>query len=101
MELDIKVSEFDSSNKRRVAKVKEFLDKNELDMSPDIELFVTLKDNDEMIACGGLAGKVLKCIAVDSSRRGEGVILKVVTHLLMQLTIEEEENFFSLVLLKI
>lgn len=82
MELDIKVSEFDSSNKRRVAKVKEFLDKNELDMSPDIELFVTLKDNDEMIACGGLAGKVLKCIAVDSSRRGEGLILKVVTHLL-------------------
>ncbi len=82
MNSSISVSEFGSDNKRRVAKVKEFLDKNGLDMSSDVEVFVTIKDEDEMIACGGLAGKVLKCIAVDSSRRGQGLILKVVTHLL-------------------
>ena len=80
--MNIKVSEFDNLNRRRVAKVEEFLEKNELDMSPDIEVFVTLKDGEDMIACGGLAGKVLKCIAVDNTRRGEGLILKVVTHLL-------------------
>ncbi len=82
MNSSVSVSEFDSGNTRRVAKVKEFLDKNELDMSLDIEVFVTIKDEDEIIACGGLAGKVLKCIAVDNNRRGEGLILKVVTHLL-------------------
>ncbi|WP_458699757.1 [citrate (pro-3S)-lyase] ligase [Sulfurospirillum sp. 1307] len=82
MEESIKVSEFDSSNIRRVKKVKEFLDENGLELSSDIEIFVTLKENNEMIACGGLSGKVLKCIAVANERRGEGLILKVMTHLL-------------------
>lgn len=79
---NLSYSEFDISNTRRVIKVKEFLDKNELDMSEDVELFVTIKDNDEMIACGGLSGKVLKFMAVSNERRGEGLILKVMTHLL-------------------
>jgi len=94
MNSSISVSEFDSGNTRRVAKVKEFLDKNELDMSPDIEVFVTIKDEDEMIACGGLAGKVLKCIAVDNNRRGQGLILKVVTHLLNAAYVRDRKELF-------
>jgi len=94
MNSTISVSEFDSGNRRRVAKVQEFLDKNELDMSPDIEVFVTIKDEDEMIACGGLAGKVLKCIAVDNSRRGQGLILKVVTHLLNAAYVRDRKDLF-------
>ena len=94
MDSNISVSEFDSGNRRRVAKVQEFLDRNELDMSDDVEVFVTIKDEDEMIACGGLAGKVLKCIAVDNSRRGEGLILKVVTHLLNAAYIRNRKDLF-------
>ena len=94
MNSNISVSEFDSGNTRRVNKVKEFLDKNELDMSPDIEVFVTIKDEDEMIACGGLAGKVLKCIAVDNNRRGQGLILKVVTHLLNAALVRGTKELF-------
>jgi len=94
MNSNISVSEFDSGNTRRVAKVEEFLDKNELDMSPDIEVFVTIKDEDDMIACGGLAGKVLKCIAVDNDRRGQGLILKVVTHLLNAALVRDRKELF-------
>ena len=94
MNSSISVSEFDSGNTRRVKKVQEFLDKNELDMSPDIEVFVTIKDEDEMIACGGLADKVLKCIAVDSSRRGQGLILKVITHLLNAALVRDRKELF-------
>lgn len=94
MNSSISVSEFDGGNTRRVAKVKEFLDKNGLDMSPDIEVFVTIKDEDEMIACGGLAGKVLKCIAVDNTRRGQGLILKVVTHLLNAAYVRDIKELF-------
>ncbi len=94
MNSTISVSEFDSGNTRRVTKVEEFLDKNELDMSPDIEIFVTIKDEDEMIACGGLAGKVLKCIAVDTNRRGQGLILKVVTHLLNAALVRDRKELF-------
>lgn len=82
MESAIKFSQFESTNVRRVKKVKEFLDKNNLDLSPDIEVFVVGKEANNIIACGGLSGKILKCIAVANDRRGEGLILKVMTQLL-------------------
>jgi len=82
MESAIKFSQFESTNIRRVRKVKAFLDENGLDLSSDIEVFVVGKEGDKIIACGGLSGKVLKCIAVSNERRGEGLILKVMTQLL-------------------
>jgi [citrate (pro-3S)-lyase] ligase len=82
MDSSISFSQFDASNVRRVKKVKEFLDSVSLDLSPDIELYVSAKENNEMIACGGLSGKILKCIAVAPHKRGEGLILTVMTHLL-------------------
>ena len=82
MESSIQFSQFESTNVRRVRRVKEFLDKNQLELSTDIELFVVGKEDDNIIACGGLSGRVLKCIAVANERRGEGIILKVMTELL-------------------
>jgi len=82
IESTIKFSQFESTNVRRVKRVKEFLDENQLDLSSDIELFVVAMEENKMIACGGLSGKVLKCIAVADERRGEGIILKVMTQLL-------------------
>ena len=82
MESTIKFTQFESTNVRRVRKVKAFLDENDLDLSPDIEVFVVGKEGEKIIACGGLSGKVLKCIAVANERRGEGLILSVMTELL-------------------
>ena len=57
----------------RLQKVKAFLERMELEFSSDIELFVIAHENDEIVACGGIAGRVLKNIAIDESMQGEGV----------------------------
>lgn len=94
MQSTIKFSEFDSTNIRRVKKVKEFLDSVELELSADIEIFVSAKEDDAMVACGGLSGRVLKCIAVAPHKRGEGLILSVMTHLLNAAYIRGRKELF-------
>lgn len=94
MQSTIKFSEFDSTNIRRVKKVKEFLDSVELELSADIEIFVSAKEDDVMVACGGLSGRVLKCIAVAPHKRGEGLILSVMTHLLNAAYIRGRKELF-------
>lgn len=66
----------------RLQKVKVFLERMELEFSSDVELFVIAQENDEIIACGGIAGKVLKNIAIDESMQGEGVALSLMSELL-------------------
>ncbi len=82
MDSSISFSEFDFTNKRRVKRVESFLNSIGLDFPSSIENFVIAKDGDELIACGGLDGKVLKGIAVAPHRRGEGLILSVMTRLI-------------------
>ena len=82
MDSSISFSEFDCLNSRRVKRVENFLDSIGLDFPSSIENFVIAKDGDELIACGGLDGKVLKGIAVAPHRRGEGLILSVMTRLI-------------------
>lgn len=82
MNESIRFSQFDNTNTRRVKKVKDFLHSVDLELSSDIEVFVSAKQDDEIIACGGLSGKVLKCIAVSPKKRGEGLVLSVMTELL-------------------
>lgn len=78
----IRFSEFDASNYRKVAKVKDFLDRNDLILSDDIELYVTASDEGEIVACGGISGKILKCVAVTPRLRGQRFVLRVVDALL-------------------
>ncbi len=82
MDSSISFSEFDASNRRRVKRVEKFLNSIGLDFPNSIENFVIAKDADELVACGGLDGKVLKGIAVAPHRRGEGLILSIMTRLI-------------------
>ncbi len=82
MDSSISFSQFDSTNTRRVNKVKDFLTSVELELSPDIEVYVSAKEENKMIACGGLSGNVLKCIAIAPEKRGEGFVLSVMTQLI-------------------
>ncbi|WP_024953733.1 [citrate (pro-3S)-lyase] ligase [Sulfurospirillum arcachonense] len=82
MNSSISFSQFDNTSKIRVKKVEAFLNSVELELSPDIEVFVSAKEKSKMIACGGLSGNVLKCIAVSPEKRGEGFVLSVMTELL-------------------
>ena len=78
----ISFSQFDNTNTRRVKKVEHFLDSVDLELSPDIEVYVSAREDNKMIACGGLSGNVLKCIAISPEKRGEGFVLSVMTQLL-------------------
>ena len=79
---EIRFSEFDSTNTRKVKRVKEFLKTIDLDFSSDIEVFVVGMENGEIVSCGGLAGKILKCVAVTPRLRGKGLINLLMTELL-------------------
>lgn len=70
-----------TSNVRR-QKVKEFLKSVDLEMSEDVEIFVIAKEDERIVACGGLSGRVLKNIALDESIRGEGLALALMSELL-------------------
>ncbi|MFK5881316.1 MAG: [citrate (pro-3S)-lyase] ligase [Sulfurospirillum sp.] len=82
MDSSISFSEFDFTNSRRVKRVEKFLNAMGLDFPNSIENFVIAKDGNKLIACGGLDGKVLKGIAVAPHRRGEGLILSIMTRLI-------------------
>lgn len=63
-------------------KLDSFLAKNNLRYDPLIEHTVCLMDEDGNIAAtGSISSNVLKCIAVDSAYRGEGLLPKIATSL--------------------
>ena len=82
MDSSISFSQFDNTNTRRVNKVKDFLTSVKLELSPDIEVYVSAKEENKMIACGGLSGNILKCIAISPEKRGEGLFLSLMTQLI-------------------
>lgn len=71
-----------STSTFRLQKVKTFLEKMGLDYSSDVEVFVIAQEDDAIVACGGLAGRVLKNIAIDETMQGEGVALSLMSELL-------------------
>lgn len=64
-----------------------FLEKQNLEYGEDIDVTLKVIDNatGEMVGTGSIDGKVLKCIAIDPTRRGEGLS----THILSQLVKEQ------------
>ncbi|PLR52540.1 [citrate (pro-3S)-lyase] ligase [Chimaeribacter arupi] len=53
-----------------------------LRLEKDVEVMVAAYQQGRVVACGGLAGRVLKCIAIDPARRGEGLSLTLMTELI-------------------
>jgi [citrate (pro-3S)-lyase] ligase len=90
----IRFSEFDATNERKVARVKDFLDRNDLILSDDVELYVTASEEGEIVACGGISGKILKCVAVTPRLRGQRFVLKVIDALLEAAKKRGQEELF-------
>lgn len=90
----VRFSEFDATNERKVTKVKDFLDRNDLVLSDDVELYVTASEEGEMVACGGISGKILKCVAVTPRLRGQRFVLKVIDALLDAAKHRGQEELF-------
>ncbi len=60
---------------------KNFLKKAELDPDESVSQTVLIWDGDTLIATGSRTGNLLKCIAVDSKRQGEGLTATLITAL--------------------
>ena len=71
-----------------------FLVSASLKPDTDTDQTVTVWDDDEIIASGSRKGNLLKCIAVDPARQGEGLTATVLTELKQEAFREKKDNLF-------
>lgn len=71
-----------------------FLARAGLKAEEDTEQTVCVWDEDQMIACGSRKGNLLKCIAVDPSRQGEGLTATLLTALRQEAHQEGHSHLF-------
>ncbi|AYN27161.1 MULTISPECIES: [citrate (pro-3S)-lyase] ligase [Buttiauxella] len=66
----------------KMSAITHFLRENDLSIDTTVEVFITVTRDDKLIACGGIAGNIIKCVAIDESVRGEGLALTLATELI-------------------
>ena len=69
------------TNKTKLDIWKSFLKNAALEPDESVEQTALLWDDDTLVATGSRDGNLLKCIAVDKSRQGEGLTAKIITAL--------------------
>lgn len=74
-------SRVSTKNRTKLLQIKEFLCQHQLTVDDDVEHFVVAYGTNQIIACGGIAGHVLKSIAVSPALQGTGFALKLMTEL--------------------
>lgn len=65
-----------------MAAIAQFLKENDLSVDTTVEIFITVTRDDRLIACGGIAGNIIKCVAISETVRGEGLALTLATELI-------------------
>lgn len=71
-----------TKNSEKLTAIQQFLAENDLRFDESVMQFiVAFDDNDRILACGGLAGKIIKCVAVSEQARGTGIALQLATEL--------------------
>ena len=68
-------------NKTKLNMWKDFLKQSDLEPDDSVNQILLLWDNDNIIATGSRDGNLLKCIAVDKTRQGEGLTATIITEL--------------------
>lgn len=61
---------------------EKFLAEHDLRLEPDLEYSILVKDGENVVGTGSVSGEIFKCIAIDSSLRGEGLLGKIITNLI-------------------
>lgn len=62
-----------TKNRTKLLQIKEFLCQHQLTVDDDVEHFVVAYGTNQIIACGGISGHVLKSIAVSPALQGTGL----------------------------
>lgn len=80
---DFEIRQLPLSLKSCHKKVEQFLAENGLRLEPvDYYAAIFERDSDVMLAGGGLKADVMKCVAVSSTLRDEGLCLMLISHLI-------------------
>ena len=82
-------------NKKDNEKLLELLDKEGIKKDGNLEYTMGLFDGEKLIATGSAFKNTLRCMAVDSSYQGEGLLNQVITHLV---NMEAERGIYHLFL---
>ncbi|WP_058912503.1 [citrate (pro-3S)-lyase] ligase [Entomohabitans teleogrylli] len=61
--------------------IRNFLKASDLGIDISIDVFITVWYDERMVACGGIAGNIIKCVAISPELRGAGIALKLATEL--------------------
>ena len=69
------------SDHKSIAQINAFLRSNDLNIDTTVEIFITVTQNDKLVACGGIADNIIKCVAISPQMRGEGLGLTLATEL--------------------
>jgi [citrate (pro-3S)-lyase] ligase len=69
----------------RLGQIRTLLAERDLDIAPDVEIFVLAYDGNyltgELVACAGLAGDIVKCVAIKDGYAGTDLLTRVMTEL--------------------
>ncbi len=102
------IEKISSFNETKLNMWKDLLKKSALEPDESVTQTVLLWDGDTLVATGSRTGNILKCIAVDSERQGEGLTATLITalrqeafneglsHLFLYTKPENKEMFSSL-----
>lgn len=78
----MEIRKLDMKRLRTAQRVKTFLAEAGLRYDDSIRYFAGIFDpNDNLVGCGGLDGNIIKCLAISSEARGEGVSALLISHL--------------------
>ncbi|WP_428197696.1 [citrate (pro-3S)-lyase] ligase [Aliivibrio kagoshimensis] len=71
----------DVKNNHKMSALKRFLSSMSLDIDVDVESFIAVKDQGNIVGCGGIAGNTFKSIAIHGEYQGQGVSAMLLTEL--------------------
>lgn len=69
------------TDQQALTEIINFLRENDLTLDRTVRYFITAMQGDKLVACGGIADNIIKCVAVSPGWRGEGLGLKLATEL--------------------
>lgn len=79
----VEIRQLDLSRPMTARTVKSFLDDAGLRLDESAAYFAGMFDTeDRLIGCGGLDSNIIKCLAMSSDARSEGLSAKLITHLM-------------------
>ncbi|AJJ11393.1 [citrate (pro-3S)-lyase] ligase [Yersinia rohdei] len=79
--MDAVFNRVNRSDHQKIAEITGFLRENDLNIDTTVEVFITVNLNEKLVACGGIAGNIIKCVAISEQVRGEGLALILATEL--------------------